>query len=118
MGQSIPASPMGLIDPTDIYSSYGYSFGALQNLGHCCGSGHPANTSIAVATAYGVAGSDLDGFHSRYTYLAEYVQPIYIDGTPSCCKRRDDPRHRMVSRYSEQLRLLWQYLRGPTFTKA
>ncbi len=85
-----PSVTSGLIDPTDIYSSYGYSYGGLQNLGHCCNPTHasagtPANTSIAVATAYAFQGSDIVGFQSRYGYLAYHYQPIYIDGTPSCC---------------------------------
>jgi len=93
LAQDGPVSPSvtsGLIDPTDIYSSYGYDYGALQNLGHCCNPTHatagtPPATSIAVATAYAFQGSDIAGFQSRYNYLAYHYQPIYVDGTPTCC---------------------------------
>jgi subtilase family serine protease len=51
-----PGLTNGYIDPTDLYSSYGYNFGALQAQGHCCnpahlGTGSPVETSIAIATA-------------------------------------------------------------------
>jgi len=80
----------GFIDPSDIYSSYGYDFNALQAQGHCCNpygnaGGSPPQTSIAIATAFAFQGSDITGFQSRYSYLAYFYQPIYIDGTPSCC---------------------------------
>ena len=85
-----PSVTSGFIDPTDIYSSYGYSYGGLQNLGHCCNPTHvsggtPAATSIAVATAFGFQGSDITGFQSRYNYLAFHYFVINVDGTPSCC---------------------------------
>ena len=84
-----PDVTSGFIDPTDIYSSYGYDFNALQQQGHCCNPTGAASstptTSIAIATAGAFQGSDIAGFQSRYTYLAYYYQPIYIDGTPACC---------------------------------
>src|SRR4029077_15300512 len=51
-----PPVTNGFIDPTDIYSSYGYDYAALQNQGHCCNpfhvaTGSPNTTSIAIATA-------------------------------------------------------------------
>jgi len=80
----------GYIDPTDIYSSYGYDFNALQNLGHCCNptgnsGGTPPTTSIGIATAGDFASSDITGFQSQYPYLAYHYFRTYIDGTPSCC---------------------------------
>ncbi|HEY2859453.1 MAG TPA: protease pro-enzyme activation domain-containing protein, partial [Terracidiphilus sp.] len=80
----------GYIDPTDIYSYYGYDFNALQAEGHCCnpahlGSGSPAQTSIAIATSGDFSNSDLTGFQAQYPYLAYDVSRIYLDGTPSCC---------------------------------
>jgi len=80
----------GFIDPTDIYSSYGYDFNALQAQGHCCnpfheGSGSPPNTSIAIATAGEFADTDIQGFQARYSYLAYSYDREWIDGTPSCC---------------------------------
>ncbi|MGB8260277.1 MAG: protease pro-enzyme activation domain-containing protein [Terracidiphilus sp.] len=85
-----PAITNGRIDPTDIYSSYSYDYGALQRQGHCC---NPANnpggssplSSLAIATAFDFANSDLTGFHTRYNYLAWNVHRWFIDGTPSCC---------------------------------
>ncbi len=84
-----PAVTSGYIDPTDIYSSYGYSFGALQELGHCCNPGHissgaPAATSIAIATSGALAGSDIVGFQARYGYLAYYYSVIDVDGSYTC----------------------------------
>ena len=90
MGLSIPASPAASsIRPTSTAAT-GYSYGALQNLGHCCNPTHvsggtPPATSIAVATAFGFQGSDIAGFQSRYSYLAYHWFAINVDGTPACC---------------------------------
>jgi len=85
-----PGMTSGYIDPTDIYSSYGYDYGALQAQGHCCNPTHDSGgstptTSIAIATAGDFANSDLAGFQSRYNYLAYNVNRVWVDGTPSCC---------------------------------
>ena len=85
-----PGVTNGYIDPTDIYSSYGYDFNALQAQGHCCNPTHDSGgstptTSIAIATAGDFASSDITGFQSQYPYLAYYYNRVYIDGTPSCC---------------------------------
>ncbi len=80
----------GYLDPTDIYSSYGYDFNALQAQGHCCNplgnsSGSPNTTSIAIATSGEFADSDWTGFHNQYPYLAWSYDRVWVDGTPSCC---------------------------------
>ncbi len=80
----------GYIDPTDIYSSYGYDYAALQAQGHCCNplhnaGGSPPTTSIAIATAGEFADTDVQGFQARYSYLAYSYDRVWIDGTPSCC---------------------------------
>lgn len=85
-----PGITNGYIDPTDIYSSYGYDFNALQAQGHCCNptndsGGSTPTTSIAIATAGDFASSDITGFQSQYPYLAYFYNRVYIDGTPSCC---------------------------------
>ena len=85
-----PQVTNGYLDLTDIYSSYGYDYGALQNQGHCCnptnsGGGSTPTTSIGIATAYDFANSDIVGFGSQYPYLAYYISRIGIDGTPACC---------------------------------
>lgn len=96
LGQQ-PQVTSGLIDPTDIYSSYGYSFGALQNQGHCCnptndGAGSTPNTSIAIATSGQIYGDDILAFHNRYSYLAYNYTTINIDGNYTCdnSKGNDD----------------------------
>jgi Pro-kumamolisin, activation domain/Bacterial Ig-like domain (group 3) len=80
----------GYIDPTDIYSSYGYDFNALQNQGHCCNplgnSGMtPPITSIGIATSGDFADTDVQGFQHQYPYLAYHYNRRYIDGTATCC---------------------------------
>lgn len=90
-GQVTPNITNGYIDPTDIYSSYGYDYQALQNQGHCCNPGHastgaPSTTSIAVATAGDFDNNDIVGFHNQYPYLAYYFHHVWVDGTPSCCE--------------------------------
>lgn len=88
LGQQ-PQVTSGFIDPTDIYSSYGYSFGALQNQGHCCNptndsGGSTPQTSIAIATSGQINGNDIAGFQSRYGYLAYNYTYINIDGNYTC----------------------------------
>jgi len=85
-----PGITNGFIDPTDIYSSYGYDYQALQNQGHCCNPTHNSGgstptTSIAIATAGDFSNSDLAGFQSQYSYLAYNVNRVWVDGSPSCC---------------------------------
>ncbi len=80
----------GAYDPTDIYNSNAYDLNALDHLGHCCNplgnpGGTPPQTSIAVATAGTQQGSDFQGFHNQYPYLAWHYFLINIDGTPACC---------------------------------
>ncbi len=85
-----PSITNGYIDPTDIYSAYGYDYNALQGLGHCCNpTGNSAGSlpaaTIGIATAYDFASSDVVGFHNQYSYLALNVGRVYVDGTPGCC---------------------------------
>ena len=85
-----PPITNGYIDPSDIYSSYGYDFNALQAQGHCCNpqhisTGSPNTTSIAIATAGEFADSDWTGFHTQYPYLAWSYDRVWVDGTPACC---------------------------------
>lgn len=85
-----PGITNGYIDPSDIFSSNGYDYGALMAQGHCCNplnnsGGSPNTTSIAIATAGDFADSDFDGFQAQYPYLAYYYYRTYVDGTPSCC---------------------------------
>jgi subtilase family serine protease len=77
-----PELTSGFLDPSNIYSSYGYDFVALQELGHCCNpsnnsTGSPPATSIAIATVGAIAGSDIAGFQSRYNYLSYYYTPYH-----------------------------------------
>jgi Pro-kumamolisin, activation domain len=77
----------GAYDPTDIYSSQAYDYNALYNQGHCCNplgnaGSSPVQSSIAIATFGSQASSDLVGFHNQYSYLAENIQEVFIDGTP------------------------------------
>jgi|GEM_PF-987912 len=87
-GKIGPRITGGAYDPTDVYSSEMYDYNALQNQGHCCNpfnnpNQSPAQSSIAIATAYSVLGSDIAGFQAQYPYLAYNYQEYYIDGTPS-----------------------------------
>lgn len=83
-----PQITAGAYDPTDIYSSQAYDYGALYNQGHCCNplgnpGQSPPETSIAIAT-YGAQDlSDIAGFHATYPYLAYNVQLFNINGTPA-----------------------------------
>jgi len=85
-----PPITNGNYDPTDIYSSQAYDTNALDALRHCCNplgnpNVTPPETSIAIMTAGTQQGSDFNGFHNQYSYLADHWQQFYIDGTPSCC---------------------------------
>jgi hypothetical protein len=87
--QAPPPVTNGYIDPTDIYSSYGYDYTALQSQGHCCNptndsGGSTPTTSIAVATSGALNGDDIAGFQSRYYYLAYLYNYIGVGGTYTC----------------------------------
>jgi hypothetical protein len=89
-GGSGPNMTGGSYDPTDLYSSYAYDWYALDHLGHCCNpldnptTASPVQGSIAIATGDKIdLSTDMPGFQSQYSYLAYYVQPIYVDGTPT-----------------------------------
>ena len=89
-GTVTPGITNGYIDPTDLYSSYGYDFNALQAQGHCCNplgnsGSSPPEASIGIATAGDFANSDIAGFHAQYPYLAYSYNSVYVDGTPACC---------------------------------
>jgi len=76
------------LDPSDIYSSQVYNYGALQALGHCCNphndsGGSPPDSSIAIAGFGTFLGSDLAGFASAYG-LSYYWNALDIDGTFTC----------------------------------
>ncbi|MGD0931220.1 MAG: protease pro-enzyme activation domain-containing protein [Candidatus Korobacteraceae bacterium] len=76
--------------PEELYSSYAYNYGALQNLGHCCNplnnpNNSPSESSIAIAIWKDFRDSDLSGFIQGSPGLAENVQRHFVDGTPSCC---------------------------------
>jgi kumamolisin len=84
-----PASNMtnGYIDPSNIYSSQTYDYGALWNLGHCCNPAHlstgaPPQASIAIAAWGDWSIPDYQAFAAQYG-LAYYLNGYYIDGQPS-----------------------------------
>lgn len=83
-----PNITKGNFDPGDLWSDEAYDTIALYNQGHCCNplknpGNSPPDSSIAIATAYAVNISDVNGFAKHYN-LAENVQPFDIDGTPTC----------------------------------
>jgi subtilase family serine protease len=78
----------GNLDPVNIFSSQGYDYQALYNLGHCCNplnlaGGSPPSSSIAIATFGGFDPADIKGFTDQYN-LAYYWVSIGINGTPAC----------------------------------
>jgi Pro-kumamolisin, activation domain len=87
----------GKFDPTDIYSSNGYDYAALQNQGHCCNPNHvaggaPPESSIALATFgnlhVGMSPNvfpDVVAFQAQYPYLALNITSVPVDGGPSTC---------------------------------
>lgn len=83
-----PQITNGYYDPTDIYSSEAYNLNALDNLGHCCNPNgnpdSPPEASIAIASYGDVNGSDLQGFHNQYPYIAWEDWKIAVDGGYSC----------------------------------
>ncbi|HTX75730.1 MAG TPA: protease pro-enzyme activation domain-containing protein [Terracidiphilus sp.] len=90
-----PSMTNGQIDPSDLYSSQGYNYGALSNLDHCCNvpgdsGGSPPESSIGIVAWAGPdlsSGGDIATFASQYG-LAYYITPLWIDGktpTPSEC---------------------------------
>jgi hypothetical protein len=92
----VTAPPAGYWQPTDMYSSNAYDYGALMNQGHCCNplhdaSGHsPSSTSIAIAAFGDVNFNDVAGFHSAFPYLAYYINKVGINGGYSCSGSGDD----------------------------
>lgn len=91
----VTAPPAGYWQPTDMYSSNAYDYGALMNQGHCCNplgnSTHsPKESSIAIAAFGDVQSSDLIAFHDAFPYLAEYVDKVGIDGGYACSGSGDD----------------------------
>jgi outer membrane protein assembly factor BamB len=88
----------GYLDPVNLWSSEGYSVGALYNQGHCCNpfhnptTGTPADTSIAIATACPFLDSDLGGFSHQYG-MAWHWQEHDVNGGPGAndnCKNAND----------------------------
>jgi hypothetical protein len=78
----------GKLDPSDIYSSQTYNYGALQALGHCCNphndsGGSPPDSSIAIAGFGTFLGSDVAGFASAYG-LSYNWNAIDVDGSFTC----------------------------------
>jgi hypothetical protein len=79
----------GSFDPQDLYSSQGYNYGALQNLGHCCNplgnpGSTPPETSIAIAAFGDVSFSDLLAYQTEFPYLSYLVAKIFVDGGYTC----------------------------------
>jgi subtilase family serine protease len=78
----------GLLNPTDIFSSYGYDFNALRGQGHCCNpnglaSGAPIESTIDIVAGGDFSDTDLQGFHQLYPYLAYNYAHLYVlGGTP------------------------------------
>ena len=75
--------------PNDIYSTQGYDYLALQQLGHCCNplnnpGNSPPEASVAIAIWDDFSDTDLAGFVTSF-YLAYNVQRYSVDGTPQCC---------------------------------
>ena len=88
-GTPSPSITGGSYDPTDVYSSQMYDENALHNVAPCCNPTHLSQagptTSIAIASVGTQQFSDIQGFQSRYSYLAYDINESYIDGTPACC---------------------------------
>jgi hypothetical protein len=87
-----PMMTGGFIDPSDLYSSEGYDYGALARLDHCCNvhndsGGSPAVSSIAIVAFGGINIDDINAFVERYG-MAYNIYQLWIDGassTPSEC---------------------------------
>jgi len=85
-GQSSPNPPdeLGEINPSNLYSSEGYSLGALYSLSKCCNvhndsTGSPADTSVALVTFSNYQQSDVNTFFTYYG-LAWNTTAFEIDG--------------------------------------
>lgn len=75
------------IDVQNLWSSFGYDFKALYNLGHCCnpagaGGGSPKETSIAIVTACDILNSDANAFAAQFG-MALNISRINVSGGPS-----------------------------------
>ena len=91
-----PPNELGTMSPSNLYSSNGYSLGALNPLSKCCNvhndsTGSPADTSIALVT-YGAPSYDDATVFFQYYGLAWNITQLQIDGndpngnnTPSEC---------------------------------
>jgi kumamolisin len=87
--------PSGFWQPTDMYSSAAYDYGALMNQGHCCNplgnpGSSPPQSSIAIAAFGDVSLNDVAGFQSEFNYLAYNVQKVGIDGGYTCGAHDDN----------------------------
>ena len=85
-----PELTNGLLDPTDLFSSYGYDYAALHAQGHCCNptgeaAGSTPVTSIAIVTAEDFSDADFDGFQAQYKYLAYHYTREAVNGQSACC---------------------------------
>ncbi len=85
----------GHIDPINLWSSYGYSVGALYAQRHCCNPFHnpttttPSDTSIAIVGACGFLDSDLAAFSRQYGMAYHWVT-TNIDGGPGANSNCDN----------------------------
>jgi hypothetical protein len=82
-----PQMTNGYIDPSDLYSSQGYDYGALANLDHCCNvhndsGGSPAVSSIAIVAWAGIDINDMNAFVDQYG-MAYNIYQLWIDGESS-----------------------------------
>ena len=80
-----PPNELGTMSPSNLYSSDGYSLGALNPLSKCCNvhndlTGSPADTSIALVT-YGAPNLDDATVFFQYYGLAWNISMFQIDGT-------------------------------------
>jgi len=78
---------IGTLDPSNLYSSYGYDLNALYAKSKCCNvhndaNGSPADTSIALVTFANYQQSDVNTFFTYYG-LAWKNTAYEIDGDPS-----------------------------------
>jgi hypothetical protein len=88
--RATPKITNNFVDPSDLYSSQTYNFGALQNVSHCCNvhndsTGSPPDTSIAIVEYETILGSDISGFAKQYG-LSYNWSAINVDGTITCPK--------------------------------
>ncbi len=88
-GESTPNPPneLGTLDPSNLYSSFGYDLDALYAKSKCCNvhndaNGSPADTSIALVTFANYQQSDVNTFF-KYYGLAWNTTALEIDGDPT-----------------------------------